>query len=202
MVVPLNFQGVGADEVPMPPPLTMPLPANAARPRRPEAGFTLIEMMVVLLIVVVLIALAVSSMRGAKRTGLFRASQAAAHSYAEAVESYMADNGQTPPVLGGPDWPAEPWTVRIGGPRDPMLQNKRYLSSAAPEAVSDGRVDLISATGAGSTPIPEAQATITYARTPSNYTFTVRTLGESGAPVLSCVITNSTTIPSGSQRCA
>lgn len=169
-----------------------------------EAGFSLIEIMVVLMVVLVLVGLALMSGRGAKKAATFRLAQAAATTYAEAIEAYMADNGQVPPAMTGVAWPATPRDVRIGGPRDLMLKAsdgspKRYMPRAAPEAVSDGVVDLVPNGGA---PIPGARAVISYSVVGSSYQLRVRTLPAPGEATMQCVVTNAPALPQGYARCS
>lgn len=189
----------------------MPAPANTSRFRAalPERGFTLIEIMVVMLILAVLLGLVISSFRGARHTTAYRTAQSAATSYAEAIEAYMADNGQVPPKMkvGSAAWPATPRSVRIGGPRDVMMRDKRYLPRAAPEAVGDGIVDLVPASPA--MPVQAgAQAKITYSilaepgsANASVYRLHVQTLPRPGEQTLQCVVTNGRTLPAGVPRC-
>lgn len=180
----------------------MMVPARERRRRAPEAGLGLIEIIVVLLIILVLTAIAISTFRSTKRTTQFKSAQAAAATYAEAIEAYMQDNGQTPPPLGGAAWPTTPRAALIGGPRDAMLRNpdgsaKRYMPRAAPEAVSDGLVDFVRP---GVAPSPAARATITYTMAGGTYTLHVRTVPVPGEAILQCVVTNAPSPPV--QRCA
>ena len=164
----------------------------------------MVEIMAVVLIVLVLTTIAISSFRGTKRTTHYKVAQAAAHSYAEAIESYMADNGQRPPAMGGTEWPTGTRAQKIGGPVDVLLKTpsggpKRYMPRAAPEAVGDGLVDMLRT---GETPSAKAQAWITYSVSGSNYVLLVTARQTGGDPMLQCGVTNGATLPSGVKRCA
>jgi prepilin-type N-terminal cleavage/methylation domain-containing protein len=172
------------------------------RVRTREQGFTLIEIGVVMLIIAIMIAMSVIHFRGAKRATQYKTAQAAATTYAEAIEAYMADNGQQAPVMGSAAWPTGSREDRIGGPVDSMLleggKPKRYMPRAAPEAVSDGMVDLVAA---GGSPAGSAPAVIRYTSAGGTYTLRVEmTEGADSTPP--CVVTNAPNPPSGVQKCA
>lgn len=178
-------------------------PALKRRARPAEDGFGLVELMVVVLIVLVLMAIAISSFRGTKRTNQYRAAQAAASSYAEAIEAYMTDNGQRPPAMGAPEWPIGSRAQKVGGPVDQLLKApsggpRRYMPRAAPEAVSDGLVDLIRP---GESPAARAQAWITYSVSGSTYVLRVTARAIGSEPALECGVTNGTALPTGLKRC-
>lgn len=170
------------------------------QPRGPESAFTLVEVMVVVLIIMIMAAIGLTSLRGSKHAAAFRAASAAAASYSDAVEAYMADNGQTPPAIGTTSWPASPRTRLLGGPVDVLLLDgsgspRRYMPQSVPDAVDSGLVDF-SPAGAPVTGSPRAR--ITYAVSGATYVLEVETVD---SPVLRCVITNGATLPPGRKRC-
>jgi prepilin-type N-terminal cleavage/methylation domain-containing protein len=159
--------------------------------RRSEGGFSLIELIVVVFIVLALIAIAMFAFRGSKRAAHFKTASAAAAQYSNAIEAYMADNGQTPPAVGSASWPsatAGPVDVMVGGPG-----GKPYMASI-PEAVSDGLVSFGS-------PSADAKASITYTVTGRTYQLVVN-LVPAGDPTQRCAITNGPSLPSGMTRCS
>lgn len=171
-------------------------------PARAERGFGVVELVVVLLIIAIVLGLLITTFRGSKRTSSYKVAQAAASNYVDAIEAYMADNGQTPPTVGSTAWPATPRSEFLRGPVDALLRTpngtaKPYLRTV-PEAVSSGRVDFLTT---GAVPAPNAQATITYSTTASAYTLLVRAIAISDEPPLVCAFTNAPTLPAGTERC-
>lgn len=162
------------------------------------------EILAVLAIICVLMAIAISSFTGTKRTGHYKVATAAAVTYADAIEAYMADNGQVPPTLGSAVWPSGSKKQRIAGPLnlmlvDPSGKPRRYMKQAAPEAFTNGSVDFgANKASAAST----AQVYITYQVVGAEYRLLVETLPRStDAPVLKCIVTNSASLPAGIERC-
>lgn len=160
-------------------------------------------MVVVAVIIVLLLGVVIMSFRAPTRTATYMAAQAAASTYSQAIEAYMADHGQTPPQLSTAQWPTATRAERIGGPRDAMPrtpdgQTKRYMPGTAPGAVEDGVVDLV---GDGGTPSATARAVITYRATAGTYELRVQTVAEPGEQVLRCVITNAAAAPAGWTPC-
>ncbi len=178
-------------------------PVTPVRARTRERGFSLIEMVVVVLIMALLMSFIVMKMTGAKRTTHYRVATSAAIAYAEAVESYMADNGQVPPALGSEGWPTTTRDDLVRGPVNTMLvesgKAKPYASKGMPEPVNDGLVDIGSSK---SSAVADARAFITYTIVGDEYSFLVETIpNDPSEAVLSCVVTNSATPPAGVQRC-
>ncbi|MCW2923067.1 MAG: hypothetical protein JWM98_471 [Thermoleophilia bacterium] len=159
----------------------------------------MLELVVVMIIVAILMAIAVSSFGGAKKSSAFKAGSSAAASYAEAVEAYMADNGQVPPAIGSAAWPSGGADL-LAGPRDVMLQGpdgrpKPYLAKGVPEAVQNGTVSF------GASPASTAQASVAYAVSGSTYTLTVTSTRPGDGAPLKCVVTNGASMPAGARRC-
>lgn len=162
-------------------------PMQTRRGEPSERGVSLVEIIIVVAIIAILMAVVVS-MHGPKRTVNFKAAQGAAQTYGDAVEAFMADNGQTPPVVNSAAWP----TDVTKGPVDAMQKNKRYMRSV-PEPVSDKRVQFVAGPmPAGSAITGTAAVAYTVAKTPSGvkWYLHVRTHQASGEPALECVVTN------------
>lgn len=178
------------------------VPARARVPRASERAFTLVEMSVVVLIIAIMIAMSMMYFGGAKRTTQYKTAQAAATTYAEAIEAYMADNGQQAPVMGQAAWPTASRDDRIAGPVDAMMlqgsKAKRYMPRAAPEAVSDGLVDIVAGSAA---PSGAPAAVIRYTSSGGTYTLRVELTSPVGETP-PCVVTNAPAPPAGVQRCA
>lgn len=157
----------------------------------------MLEVVVVMTIIAILLGAMVSTFRGSKRSAHFKLASAAAASYADGIEAYMADNGQVPPVLGGAEWPAA--TMKRGPVNLMLLQNgqpRPYLARS-PEAVEDGIVG-IGASPAGGAAV---RAFITYSVSGAQYSLLVETTATGSDPVLRCVVTNAAQTPAGVQRC-
>jgi type II secretory pathway pseudopilin PulG len=161
-------------------------------------------MVVVLAIIGILMAIVLTQFHGSKRAANYRVATAAAVTYGDAIEAYMADNGQVPPVLGSTAWPSTSRAQRIGGPLNRMLVDasnkpRRYMKLAAPEEVQSGIVDFGTDKSSAR---PNASAYITYQIVNAEYRLLVETLPRgTNDEVLKCVVTNGTTLPSGYQRC-
>jgi prepilin-type N-terminal cleavage/methylation domain-containing protein len=176
-------------------PLT-PASGDRARSRRGEQGYTLIEMLVVILIIAIILAMLISTFRGTKKTTFSKTAQATAFAYQQAIDAYMADNGQRAPVVGQTEWP-----VQDRGPVDPMFSSKPYMKST-PEHVSGGMVDF-------KTPNQQidynAEAVVNYIIDPSNpglYTLEVWVLqGSDGSKQLDCIVTNRGQLKPGERKC-
>lgn len=172
----------------MPTPLQPWLDADCPDPDEPlrrtrrsgDAGFTLIEVLVVMLIMVILMGLVIGKLSGSKRSTYAKSAIAAALTYGDAVDAYMADHGQRVPKPNTSAWPALRW-----GPVDQMLAGpaggaKPYLRTI-PEHVESGLVSFES-------PSPNAQAHIDYqARANGQYVLRVTVHGR---PSATCVVTN------------
>ncbi|MBC7644368.1 MAG: prepilin-type N-terminal cleavage/methylation domain-containing protein [Thermoleophilia bacterium] len=161
-----------------------------------EDGFTLVELLVVLVIIAILMAVAVMSFTGAKKTSYHRNAIAAAESYRDAVDAYMADNGNVAPALG-----SAAWSAASAGPVDALVQNKPYIRTT-PEAISDGNVSI----GApGGRAAPGTRAFIAYTSSGSTYSFRVSAVAVGTSTPLAtgpaCVITNAAMPAGGAKAC-
>jgi prepilin-type N-terminal cleavage/methylation domain-containing protein len=109
----------------------------AANLRRSEAGMTLVEMLVVMLIVAVISTFAVMSMSSSRSTGGRLELRAAASRYADAAERYQQDHGRKAPTFGGPDWPTS--SANAGPVKTLEIQGtviRPYLRGAAPDVMT------------------------------------------------------------------
>jgi type II secretory pathway pseudopilin PulG len=102
----------------------------------------MIELLVVMLIISILLAIAVPTYLGARRSAKERVVVAAAASYRNAIEGFRLDHGTRVPVMGdADDWPI---LNPLDGParqyeRGPVDQfGKPYMRNAAPEALTTG----------------------------------------------------------------
>lgn len=143
--------------------------------------------------------------RGSKTATYFKSGTAVAASYADAIEAYMADNGQRFPMPGSEAWPTNNERSFNQGPRDPMrtLSDGRTLRPymrSIPEAVSGGSVQIIAP---GQTPKQSAQVAIDIMGNANSaeYKLRVRTLRGDEASRMVCVYTNSGQLEQGETRC-
>lgn len=84
--------------------------------RRDEAGFTLIELMVVVVILGVVAALAIVALVGALDRAKQRATMADMRSVSKAIEAYSVDNGFVPSDAGGLEGAADdlvPYAITV-----------------------------------------------------------------------------------------
>lgn len=165
-------------------------PPTRARSASSEPAITLIEILIVMLIMAIMMGFAVSKFSGAKTTAQRKAGISVALQYKDAIDAFMADNGQQPPAIGvWNEWPA-PVTR---GPVDRLLRAPgggagfaRYVKNI-PEPVSDGLVSF-----QGSASSAPVQVTYNGAVGPGRYTLTVVT---PKLPSSTCVISNGQLTP-------
>ena len=79
-----------------------------------ERGFTLIEVVIVLVISAVMLAMAVLTMDSDQSTAKRADAVAAARVLADAIEDFRKDHGGRPPAIGTSDWPSAPAKLRRG----------------------------------------------------------------------------------------
>ena len=166
-----------------------------------EAGFTLTEMMIVLVIIAILMAVAIPSYLSAKRAAHYKDAVSAASSYRQAISSYQLDNGNLVPIVGIPTiWKS------VAGKPDPMgpinLLRAYYLRSGAPSEVAHGT--LLVYGGSVGTSVPAAPLGATTAQiaavqiafpSPTTYQLGVWTRKNATSPwTLRCEIAN-TAVP-------
>jgi prepilin-type N-terminal cleavage/methylation domain-containing protein len=173
---------------------------SRARPQaaRTDSGFTLIEVIIVVVIVGILLGIFMFTMGSGKRAGAHSQAVTVAKSYQEAVEQFQSDHGgRVPKSIGD----VEDWPVAEKGPVLTWGTEKRpYLKSGPPEAVSDKTV------GVGDASVGNAY--ITYEATPAgdtptSYTITVFSGKDKGKP--SCLLRRSGSgdpDPSGPPSCS
>jgi general secretion pathway protein G len=119
-----------------------------------QAGFTMIELLVVMVIAAILLALGVPTFIHAKKTSKQKIVIAAAANYRTAIEGFRLDHGNRVPELGSPtDWPPKT-TLPVArqfevGPIDQF--GKPYMKTAGPEALRTGMAAL-GAPGVATTP--------------------------------------------------
>jgi prepilin-type N-terminal cleavage/methylation domain-containing protein len=104
------------------------------RDRSAERGFTLVEIIVVLVIVAILMAIILPSFGGAKHTSDHQMLVTAAQDYADAVESFRLDHDGLVPQTSA-DWPADAARAVLG-PVD-SITGKPYMHRGAPTGVTD-----------------------------------------------------------------
>ncbi|MCW2955556.1 MAG: hypothetical protein JWO69_425 [Thermoleophilia bacterium] len=110
-----------------------------ARPHRAGAdGFTLIEVIIVMVILAIMLTITIGAFRSGRDSSSTSKVVAAGTSYADAIEQFGTDaRGRYPEGIGSQDWP-----VATEGPRSALARgNGRYLRSI-PEAVQDKLVGV------------------------------------------------------------
>lgn len=101
-----------------------------AIPRVSEAGFTLVELMVVLVIVCILIGVSIPMFNGARQSSNIKAVVSSSAVYRAAIAQFRLDHANRVPILGSPDWPAATDDERRLGPRD--MLGRPYLRNGIP----------------------------------------------------------------------
>ena len=114
-----------------------------ARTLTREAGFTLVEIVVVLLIMGVLMAILAGAGRSSSHATATQAAVSVARSYGDAIEAFSDEHGGRAPLPGSEDWPARPagsptdLPEFAAGPRNVAAGDRPYLAKL-PEPVSTG----------------------------------------------------------------
>lgn len=116
--------------------------------QRREAGVSIVELLVVMLIVTIISAIIFSQMAGGRDAGEKSQGRQVARAYYEVANDFAADNGGSVPVASSANWPSASFQR---GPINHLnvLTGQRYLRTI-PEAIGNGRVRLVG--GSGSTP--------------------------------------------------
>ncbi len=123
--------------------------------RRLDLGFTLVEIIVVLVIVAVLMAIAVSGFGGTRHEARRTLVRTAAQSYSEAVEAFALDHAGRVPKFATADWPRP-----ASGPVQPNSARRAastYLGSSVPDPVSSGTVNVTDTSPVGGSETPNAK---------------------------------------------
>jgi type IV pilus assembly protein PilA len=136
-----------------------------------EQGFTLIELMVVVLIIAILLAIAIPTFLGAKNTANARAAEANLRNALTAETSYFTNNNQVYGVSAGmsPLESALTWTDTAGGPaNEPYANNTVYIADTAAQvtaANTGNQTDLLAVGQDGKCYwVQDVGGTVTYAK--------------------------------------
>jgi general secretion pathway protein G len=103
------------------------LSARGSKGSRAVAGFTLIELMVVIVILGALVALVAPNVFKFSRDGTRKTVQFQIQNLANATEQYFVEKRRLPVTLqelAEPDEAGEPWVARV--PKDPWDQDYQY----------------------------------------------------------------------------
>lgn len=169
--------------------------------RHREGGFTLIEILIVLIIVGILMAIAIGSQDGAKSAVKRQDAVVAAHSLQKAVEAFRRDReGRVPSRTVPADW---------NGKRGPVDQdvNKPYMQAPWPDNVqlvartvlsNGGQVSLASYTPTTPTTLSVTYEAVSATTNPASVVTTYRITVRDGSDVI-CTMRNDPT--TGSETC-
>lgn len=107
-----------------------------------ESGFTIVELMVVLLIAAILMGISMYGVRSARKSGRHVAAVSTAQAYADAADRFAREHdGRYPAAPGGTvDWDGGANAQR--GPKSDSLGTIRYYLRDVPEEVQDGRITI------------------------------------------------------------
>lgn len=112
-------------------------PSRAKARARGEAGFGLVELLVVMIILAILASLAISTFGGARSATRNKEAIAAATAYEAAIASWMSDHGNRKPTAAQVDSASGP--LKGAGPLN--LLGRPY-TGGAPSGVAEGRVTV------------------------------------------------------------
>lgn len=174
-----------------------PLSAHPVRPapsRAAESGFTLVELLIVIVVIMILSGVAFIAFHAARSGTSARDTIAAATAYEQAITRFQTDHANTNPRASDMAVGGGPPPVDLG-PRD--LQGKPYMR-AAPDGVQSGRVGV-----SMSCATPPASGNVTgfiafCAGTDPAYQVRVSTRDGSGSPWTTCVMGRD---PAAAPRC-
>lgn len=139
----------------------MPRHTTASHARAHERGFTLLEMLIVVIVLAIIFAIALSKFSGAKKSAYFNDGKTVGTAYMQAVSQYQADFANRHPPMTGP--PALRWSGNntAATQRGPLnLTGQPYLKST-PESVTAGRVGVSVNTNCGAPGAPSGATTQT-----------------------------------------
>lgn len=165
----------------------------------PEAGFSLVELLVGMLIIGVISAIVLPSLFGAKNRAYEKSAAAAAFSYQDGIEAFKSDHGNRAP---DPRVPAHWSTPLLKGPQDEFA-NRAYMRNV-PDAVNKGQVGFATAVGTvPAAPAGSDNAYVSYVLWNSTtYSLIVRIKNAStGAFTNYCVINSNGAATAGMRPC-
>lgn len=103
-----------------------------------QSGFTLVELIVVMVIVGILLAIIIPTFLSAKHTARLKETISAATAYKQSISSFALDHGNRVPGFGaGLEWPTPG-----PGPVDLQVPPKPYFRSGAPDPIDRLSVDI------------------------------------------------------------
>lgn len=126
----------------------MMMPTPPPSPKRPtEQGFTLVEIVIVMVILAILMAAAIPMYNSAKRTTRYKDAVAAAASYRQAISAFQLDNGYLVPLstVGVPPVWAGGASPDPLGPKN--MLGKYYMPGGAPSEVAHKTMRIYGAAG-------------------------------------------------------
>lgn len=136
-----------------------PRPAACCRRLHADGGFTLVELITVLIILAVLMAVAIPTYTSAKKASIVKATTATALSYKKAVAAFTLDHQGRVPAWNTTDWPmttrSPEHPAGSDGPVYPADYSaaggpvKLYMRGGVPETVSAGQVAIVDSATAG-----------------------------------------------------
>jgi prepilin-type N-terminal cleavage/methylation domain-containing protein len=124
-----------------------------------ERGFTMVELLVVMVILAILLAIAIPTFRSGRQTAVTKNTIVSAQTYRDAINGFKLDHSNRAPTIGAAnDWPA----ATSLGPRQPNLSGSavlRYMRTGAPDAVTKGMVNIAAGAPSGTAPPSAAMGT-------------------------------------------
>ena len=104
-----------------------------------EAGFSLLEIIIVLCIIAVLLPIGLLSLRGARNNGNSLQTNAIAQHYADSIDRFAREHsGRYPKPVGSEEWAGGAQASK--GPMALVLGTRRYYLRSTPESVQSGSV--------------------------------------------------------------
>lgn len=150
---------------------------------RPDNGFTLVEMTVVIVIMAIMFAIVIPQYTGGKRVSRMRQATAATRAYGDAINAFILDHGNVTPRMGNADeWPKplRDGPISVIGQGAAGKTTKPYLHGGPPENMTSGGPKQARIVSDPASPNPPSatwktggRPTIVYRRTEARYTLTV-----------------------------
>ncbi len=113
--------------------------ADESGRNRREAGFSLIEILVVMIIITIMMSIVVVTFSKSRKTAEYKSAIAAANQYRDALEAFRSDHGNEFPKIGPTEteWPGNPAAPTKTDTTPIKTAHKRFLRGPRNELLED-----------------------------------------------------------------